>query len=85
MDATTNRQRSPSKEAGLLPMTWTVNELCFQANISRSFVYELWAKGLGPPFIFLGRRRLISVESARQWLRDLEEQTRLATGDDEAA
>lgn len=46
---------------------YSIKEFCFQHEISRSKFYDLLKNGLAPKMMLVGRRRLISVESAREW------------------
>jgi hypothetical protein len=48
---------------------YTVSEFCAAHRISRSKLYELWASGTGPRFIFIGSKRIITVEAAADWRR----------------
>ena len=40
--------------------------------ISRAYLYQLWGEGIGPRYMQLGRRRLISREAAAEWRRKME-------------
>ena len=51
-----------------------VNTFCESHKISRSFLYKLIAEGRGPRIMKLGRRTLISVESAAEWRARMEGQ-----------
>ena len=46
---------------------YSIKEFCFRHNISRSKFYDLWRNGLAPKMIQLGKRWIISVESAKEW------------------
>lgn len=52
--------------------TFSVKEFCKFAGISQSFYYVLKAQGIGPTEIRLGGRRLISRETAAEWLKERE-------------
>ena len=61
---------------------YTVREFCEAHRISRSALYGLWREGIGPRFISIGIKKLISVEAAEAWRREREAATLTA---DEAA
>jgi hypothetical protein len=48
---------------------YTVNEFCDAHRISRSKLYQLWAAGLGPRFIRIGSKKIITTEAAANWRR----------------
>ena len=49
-------------------LAFTVNEFCAAHGISRTHLYDMWREGHGPRFMRAGdKRRLISVEAARDW------------------
>ncbi|MEQ8665628.1 MAG: helix-turn-helix domain-containing protein [Rhodospirillales bacterium] len=50
----------------------TVSEFCRWANISRSTLYKLFAEQDGPTVIRIGRRVLIPVGAAENWMRQRE-------------
>lgn len=52
----------------------SVAEFCFQENISRSMFYKILKLGLGPRIMKIGRRTLITAESAREWRLRMEKQ-----------
>ena len=54
----------------------SINEFCFMNNISRNMFYKLKSKGNGPDLIKVGRRTLITVESAQKWLEKLTKQSK---------
>jgi hypothetical protein len=45
---------------------YSIKEFCFQHDISRSKFYDLRKNGLTPKMMQVGRRRLISVEAAKE-------------------
>jgi hypothetical protein len=51
---------------------FTVPEFCDAHRISKSRYYELKTQGLAPVEMIVGRRRLISFESAAEWRRQRE-------------
>ena len=46
---------------------FTVAEFCHEHHISIALYYKLRKAGLGPREMAVGRRRLISAESAAEW------------------
>jgi predicted DNA-binding transcriptional regulator AlpA len=48
---------------------------CKAHSIARATFYNLMKRGLAPNPFFVGRRRLVSDESARDWRRRMEELT----------
>ena len=48
---------------------YTVNEFCDAHRISRSKLYELWSAGMGPRFIRVGTKKIITNEAAADWRR----------------
>ena len=72
-------EHSPAKARGVRPMAaYTIDEFCTAHRISRGMLYKLWARGLGPRFMNVGKKRLISNESAADWRSEGE---RRAEGD----
>lgn len=51
---------------------YTVAQFCADHNISRTHFYQLVKDGKGPRLMKLGRRVLISAESAADWRREME-------------
>jgi hypothetical protein len=51
---------------------FTVVEFCSAHRISRAKLYELWRAGRGPKTMNVGCRKLISVEAAAEWRRQME-------------
>ena len=64
-----------SSASPLDPAAYTVSSFCEAHNISRSYLYWLWAEGQGPRRTKLGRRTLISGEAAAEWRRRMEAET----------
>jgi hypothetical protein len=62
----------------------TIESFCRAFQISRSALYDAWAKGVGPRFFRLGAARRISVQAGRDWVRQLEQATAQTPIDDEA-
>jgi hypothetical protein len=65
----------PERGAELQPerAAFTVEAFCLSHSISRAHLYELWKDGLGPRRMTgIGRKVLISVESARAWRARME-------------
>jgi hypothetical protein len=55
---------------------FTVSEFCSTFSVGRTALYEAWRQGRGPRFFQIGKRRLISSESAFDWVRNLEAESR---------
>lgn len=49
------------------PQAFSIREFCLAHGISRALLYILLKNGKGPAVMKLGRRTLISAESAREW------------------
>lgn len=49
-----------------------VEEFCRRHDISRAYLYILWKRNVGPKFMQVGSRRLISKEAGEAWRRSLE-------------
>lgn len=54
--------------------SFSVNEFCFQENISRSMFYKICKLGLGPKILKVGSRTLITEQSAAEWRKKMEQQ-----------
>ena len=52
-----------------------VSDFCESHGISRGHFYRLLKDGLGPDIVKIGKRTLISVESAARWRRRMEQQS----------
>ncbi len=50
----------------------SIAEAAAASGLGRSTFYKLMASGDGPSTFYVGRRRLVRVESLRHWLADLE-------------
>ncbi len=50
----------------------SINEAAASAGISRGLLYALIRDGEGPRTLKLGRRRVVTIEALREWLRDRE-------------
>lgn len=48
-------------------LCFTVALFCALHNISKSFLYALWARGEGPERMCVGQKTLISREAAAAW------------------
>jgi hypothetical protein len=53
----------------------TLDEFCASHGLSKPMLYKLWKQGIGPKFMIIGSRRLISAESAAAWREGLERQS----------
>jgi hypothetical protein len=54
------------------PLAFTIDEFCRRHNVSHSGYYKLRKEGLAPVEMMLGRKKLISTESAADWRRRME-------------
>jgi hypothetical protein len=52
---------------------FTIAEFCQAHRISRSKLYQLWAAGIGPRFMKVGVKVLVSIEAAADWRREREQ------------
>ena len=52
--------------------THSIDEFCEAHGICRATLYNLWKSGDGPRFMRVRDRRLISIEAAADWRRDME-------------
>lgn len=52
---------------------FTIKDFCAFARISRSLYYALKSRGKGPAETRIGSRVLIAKDTAREWLKGLEE------------
>ncbi len=51
---------------------YSVDEFCEAHGFCRATLYNLWRSGDGPRFMRVRDRRLISIEAAADWRRDME-------------
>jgi len=65
---------------GLQPGAYTISSFCVAHDLSESFYHKIKALGLGPKEMRVGRRVLISHESAAAWRAEREAAT-AATGE----
>jgi hypothetical protein len=57
---------------------YSIQEFCTRHSLSRAGFYNLLKAGLAPATMVVGRRRLISEESAAAWRRRMEAAGRTA-------
>jgi hypothetical protein len=62
-------RRPPSRAPPIPVNAFTVLEFCRSHRISKAKYYELKRENLHPDEMVVGRRRLISFESAERWRR----------------
>ena len=60
-----------SQQAHIEPQAYSITEFCKRHSISRGLFYVLDQEGKAPATMSVGRRRLISKESADQWRREM--------------
>jgi hypothetical protein len=58
--------------AQVSPRAFTVGEFCEAHRISRALYYILQRENRAPASMKVGRRRVISVEAAEAWRRQME-------------
>jgi hypothetical protein len=51
---------------------FTISQFCEAFQISRGMYHKLKKQGLGPREMIIGTRRLITIEAAREWVRERE-------------
>ena len=51
---------------------YTVSQFVSNFGVSRALLYKLWSKAEGPNSYHVGRKRFISAEAAKRWMRGLE-------------
>jgi hypothetical protein len=59
--------------AAVQKAAFSVNEFCARNGICRVSLYNYWRRGVGPRFMKVGSRRLISAEAESDWHREREE------------
>lgn len=60
------------KIADVARVTYSIPEFCAAHGISQPFYFKLRAQGVGPREVRVGKRVLISLESAAEWRRQRE-------------
>lgn len=55
----------------------TIPQAALILNISRAKLYEMIAKGKGPPVTRFGRSVRVSVHSLRKWVQEMEQEQNL--------
>jgi hypothetical protein len=55
--------------------SYTIPEFCDAHRISRSKLYDLWARKIGPRRLEIDGKITITVEGAADWRREMEERT----------
>ena len=61
-------EHSPVRQGG----AYTIQEFCHAHRLSRSKLYQMWDEGIGPRWMYVGTKRLISNEAAADWRRERE-------------
>jgi len=56
-----------------LPNMLSIKQFVKHFNVSRGTLYRLWDRGEGPRTVRVGRRVLIPLDRAYEWVRSLEE------------
>jgi hypothetical protein len=61
-------KRQQAASAVAIPRAaYSVNQFCEAHSVSRSKLYSMWREGIGPRFMEVGDKRLITVEAAADW------------------
>lgn len=60
------------KQSDVERAAYSIDEFCSAHDICRGSLYNYWRQGIGPKYMLLAGRRLISVEAAEQWRRERE-------------
>jgi hypothetical protein len=63
-------EHSPAKQTARA--AYTIPEFCESHRLSRGKLYQLWAAGTGPRFINVGVKKIITLEAAADWRRQME-------------
>ena len=45
-----------------------IEDVCGRVGLCRTSLYDMWARGVGPRFSQVGRRRLVRAEWLEDWL-----------------
>lgn len=56
-------------------LAYSIAQFLQEFPVGRTKLYEAFAKGTGPRSFRFGKRRMISVAAAEEWIRSLEAQT----------
>jgi len=51
-------------------MAFTIDEFAEAHRMSRGMVYKLWKAGIGPRWMNVGSKRIITDEAAAEWRRE---------------
>lgn len=62
-------------QSPITKLTYTIPQFCDSHNLSRTHFYALLKEGKGPRLMKVGRRSLISAESAAAWRKRMEDET----------
>jgi len=57
----------------MITKAYTVDQFTAAHGISRAMLYKLWNQGIGPRYMQVGCRRIISEESAADWRKSREQ------------
>jgi len=55
-------------------VTYDIPDFCYHHKISRSLFYKLKKLNLAPKMMHVGKRVLITEDSAREWRKKMEQQ-----------
>lgn len=69
-------EHSPARQDVSGIAAYTIPEFCTAHRIGRTALYKLWAQGLGPRKIQIGKGRsskiIITIEAAADWRHQME-------------
>ena len=74
MKSKSKRNATKDKVVQYPPVAYTPNEFALASRFGRTKLFELFKNGEGPKSFRVGRRVLITVEAAQEWVRALEQQ-----------
>jgi hypothetical protein len=60
--------RGPPDDESFRKLYWTPAEFAQQVDRTEPTIWKWWREGSGPPWVLLGRRRVIPKQAAREWL-----------------
>jgi predicted DNA-binding transcriptional regulator AlpA len=52
-----------------------VEEAAAHLGVSKSWLYALWSRGMGPPRSKIAGRTFVSIEALDAWVREMEVRT----------
>lgn len=72
MKPNTAKSKTDNNQAPALPrLNYEIDQFCEAAGITRGLFYKLKREGAGPKTIKVGRRHLVPVKAAEEWIASL--------------